>query len=168
MPISGGFCLFEVCFIKPTAATIRHESDPMLAAVFLMNRDVPNMWYMRDRHLAACPCLPVPPVRCQMLKSWSFLRPLPTNHCIWPYFCCCCSFPYKLMPLFTHQPKQEAITAQSMQWEPAFKISLEIDSSKPSSLPQQTHQCLKQRSATQSNSHPRNICLARELHNCLK
>lgn len=45
MPIAGGFCLFEVCFIKPTAATIRHESDPMLAAVFFMNRDVPNVIY---------------------------------------------------------------------------------------------------------------------------
>lgn len=57
--------LFEkACFIRPTAATIRHESDPVLAAeyqtLFFMNRDVPNMSYMMtDRNIwqhihAAC------------------------------------------------------------------------------------------------------------------
>lgn len=57
--------MFEkACFIRPTTATIRHESDPVLAAVcqtlFFMNRDVPHLSYMmtdRDiwQHIhAAC------------------------------------------------------------------------------------------------------------------
>lgn len=46
MSIWGGFCLFEK-FIRPTAATIKYESHPVLAAMyqnlFFMNRNAPNM-----------------------------------------------------------------------------------------------------------------------------
>lgn len=65
MPIWGGFCLFGK-FIRATAATIKYESDAVLAAVyqklFFMNRDVPNMSYMMThtdiwQHVHACLCL---------------------------------------------------------------------------------------------------------------
>lgn len=77
-------CPFEE-FIRPTTATIKYESDPMLAdvyqALFFMNTDLPNVIYHdTHRHLAARPHLPVPPVRCQLLKNRCFLRHLYFAH----------------------------------------------------------------------------------------